>query len=328
VRKVAPQILALFVAACVARSAEAAPCSSTGFIRDGIDLTAAVIVTGQDVLISQTIDATGCNIGVYFAPGSSGTVDASDISGANYFGVVMDGGTASTTMVDLTDNQIHHIGEQPFNGSQHGVAIYAAAFTATSSVSGNITGNKVHQYQKGGIVTNGEGTNFLIRDNEVSGLGPVGFIAQNGIQIGYGSRSSAIANKVLDNRYTGSSTVSGGIIVVGGPAYGLPYTVGTQIMKNVVSNNDVGVFLSNLAADGSAPASQTNIKVVNNTIESIGLSNGYPYQAGVSDVGNNDKIINNTIGGAGYDPATLPGATFKVDADPSFTNRAKVHATK
>jgi len=54
----------------------------------------------------------------------------------------------------------------------------------------------------------------------------------------------------------------------------------------------------------------------------------YIYQAGVSDVGNNDKIIANTISGAAYDPNTIPGSTFAVDADPSFTNRAKVHANK
>lgn len=40
----------------------------------------------------------------------------------------------------------------------------------------------------------------------------------------------------------------------------------------------------------------------------------------------NDKIIANRISGAGYDPI-FPGR-FAVDADPSFTNRAKVHAHK
>jgi len=55
---------------------------------------------------------------------------------------------------------------------------------------------------------------------------------------------------------------------------------------------------------------------------------GYIYQAGVSDVGNNDKINSNTISGAGYDPNIIFGATFAVDADASFTNRAKVHANK
>ncbi len=98
-------------------------------------------------------------------------------------------------------------------------------------------------------------------------------------------------------------------------------------MQNTVTENDVGVWLSQLNSDFSAPATATNNKVVNNSISKASETN-FTYQAGVSDVGNNDKIISNTITGAGYDPATDPGVTFSVDADPSFTNRAKVHANK
>ena len=58
---------------------------ATGFIRDGMNLTAKVIAHGD---ISQTIDATGCNIGIYYGPGTSGTVEGSNVYGANYFGIV------------------------------------------------------------------------------------------------------------------------------------------------------------------------------------------------------------------------------------------------
>ena len=68
----------------------------------------------------------------------------------------------------------------------------------------------------------------------------------------------------------------------------------------------------------------TNVKVVNNTISKAGFTN--LYQAGVSDTGNNDKIITNRISGPGYDPNFA--GRFSVDADPSLTNRAKVHANK
>jgi hypothetical protein len=62
---------------------------------------------------------------------------------------------------------------------------------------------------------------------------------------------------VRGNSYSGTSTVSGGILVAGGPGYGGDFCVNSQIVGN-----------------------------------------------------------------------TLPGSTFAVDADPSFTNRAKVHANK
>lgn len=190
----------------------------------------------------------------------------------------------------------------------------------------------IYNYQKGGIVANGAGTTASINDNVVTGQGPVGYIAQNGIQVGYGANGSVMRNIVSWNSYTGSSTVSGGIIVVGGPGYGAPYTTGTQIVGNTAVNNDIGVFLTNLDASGNAPLSATNVKVVNNTITNSKLTNnyaGYGYQAGVADVGNNDKIISNTISGDGYDPAINPAAyTVFVDADVSFTNRPKVHANK
>src|SRR2546427_10687492 len=101
------------------------------------------------------------------------------------------------------------------------------------------------------------------------------------------------------------------------------------VNDNVLSNNDVGVYLTNLAADYSAPVTATNIKAVNNTISDDQCFNT-SYQAGISDVGNNDKIINNKISGPGYVGCTTvfnpTGAA--VDADPSFTNPPEDHANK
>jgi hypothetical protein len=98
--------------------------------------------------------------------------------------------------------------------------------------------------------------------------------------------------------------------------------VNTKVNDNVLTNNDVGVYLSNWDATG-APADATNVKVVNNTISNDQCHNT-SYQAGVSDVGNNDKIINNRISGIGY----AAPCGFAIDADASFTNRPKVHANK
>jgi hypothetical protein len=99
-------------------------------------------------------------------------------------------------------------------------------------------------------------------------------------------------------------------------------------MPTSLSVNDVGIYVSELDENCNAPATQTNIKVVNNTLSNPAVTNGFIYQAGVSDQGNNDKIVANSISGAGYDPNSVPGSTFAVDADPAFTNRAKVHANK
>ena len=177
----------------------------------------------------------------------------------------------------------------------------------------------------------------MVSNNTVAGEGPVPYIAQNGVQFGYGSSGSAMRNTVTYNQYTGNSTASGGIIVVGGPGYGTCpdgpclYTTGIQIVQNIVTNNDVGVWLTNLLDDaGAPPADATNIKVVNNTISNSAFTNGICYQAGVADQGNNDKIINNTISGAGYGPSLTnpPCYAVHIDASTDFTNRPKVHANK
>ena len=135
-------------------------------------------------------------------------------------------------------------------------------------------------------------------------------IAQNGIQFGNGASGSAVKNTVTGHAYTGVNTAaSGGILVVGGACYSQPLTTGIQIAQNILTNNDVGVYLSNLDDDCLAPADQTNVKVVNNTISNDRFTNNYPYQAGVSDMGNNDKILNNTI--SGPDIRRYPGTAYR-----------------
>src|SRR5438105_4919887 len=55
--------LASALGASPAVAVTVAMCTPTGFIRDGMNLTAKVIADGD---ISGTIDATGCNIGIYY----------------------------------------------------------------------------------------------------------------------------------------------------------------------------------------------------------------------------------------------------------------------
>src|SRR5262245_7167808 len=102
-------------------------CVPTGFVLDGLNLTAASI---DPASVTGEIDATGCNIGVFFSSGEH-TVMAADIHGANYFGVavVAQGGVR----VDISDSWIHHIGETPFTGAQHGVGIYYRGFLGSAS---------------------------------------------------------------------------------------------------------------------------------------------------------------------------------------------------
>jgi hypothetical protein len=319
-----------FALIALASTSAMAACTATGFFRDGTNMTAAMI--DPPGTVSGTVNATGCNIAVYYDTGV-GTVDHADIFGSNYFGVLVNG-DANIVAVNVTNSSIHDIGENPLNGSQHGAGIYYRSFFPVGSATGIISGNTLTHYQKGGIVANGEGVSVTISGNTVTGEGPVNYIAQNGIQVGYGASATVSGNTVTGHSYTGANQASsGGILVVGGPTFlgcpGVcPYTVQTHIQKNTLTGNDVGVWLAN-DNNGVPPPTPTSIKVQSNTITNCCVTNATgggtaPYQAGISDEGNRDSLINNKISGAGYDPATQLGSTFSIDI--SLTTAPKVHA--
>jgi hypothetical protein len=188
-------------------SSASAICTPTGFMRDNQNLTAAQIggpVTG-------TLDALGCNIGVYYDSANGGSVSGADISGANYFGVLVNG-----TTVNVTNSSVHAIGEVPLNGSQHGNAI-----VYLNGAKGTISGNHVFNYQKNGITVSGvnangtvpgPATSASVLNNVVTGEGHVAYIAQNGIQISYGASGTVTGNTVSGNWYTGPTYTACGLL--------------------------------------------------------------------------------------------------------------------
>jgi hypothetical protein len=304
-----------FTASDLRSQALAATCTPTGYMEDGINLTAAMIVTTSSDITNTTIDATGCNIGIYFAPGSHGRVVNSVIHEANYYGVLNNSGN-----VTIYKSNIYNIGDTPpnFTGAQHGRAI---KFTSSGSntVGGSIILNQIWKYQKNGIDVRGNTTFIKVSRNTVTGEGPVNYIAQNGIVIGNGAHASVTSNTVTGNSYTGpGQTASGGILVFGGTCYSAAVTTGTRIAENTLVGNDVGVYLSNLDGSGSScqpTTTPTHISVFNNVITNNSVTNTTGaqvgntydgYQAGVSDQGSRDRIIDNRICGSGYTPVTPP----------------------
>jgi hypothetical protein len=220
-------MLALLTVALPAGVASAATCTATGFA----GLTAAEV---NPASVTGEVDATGCNIGVYYDSGT-GSIDGADIHGANYYGVVVNG-DANNVSVDITDSSIHDIGESPFNGSQHGNAIYYRALDV-GTATGTVDGNTVSRYQKNGITVNGAGATVAVTNNTVTGQGQIDYIAQNGVQFGYGAKGSVIGNTITDDWYTACSNqdaaktgctpwVSAGLLL---------YDVDTNALK--ISNN-------------------------------------------------------------------------------------------
>ncbi len=70
-----------------------AACTPTGFFRDSINMTAALI--NPPLTVTGVVDATGCNIGVYYDAGNTGSIKKAEIFGSNYFGVLVNGDAGS-----------------------------------------------------------------------------------------------------------------------------------------------------------------------------------------------------------------------------------------
>jgi hypothetical protein len=177
-----------------AQAAAAAPCTPTPAFRDGHFLTAQVYdPTGP---VTGTIDATGCDIGVYTDSGQTVVVGAT-VENAKYFGILTEGSTAST---DVSDSTVQNIGDVPFSGAQHGIGIEWAAGST-----GSVDSSTVQQYQKNGVVIADSGTSASVTNDTVTGHGQTPVIAENGIEFIDGSSGSASGNLITDNYYTGCS---------------------------------------------------------------------------------------------------------------------------
>lgn len=296
--------------------AEAActPIPETSFSIDAIsNLTAALVNPGT--VDNTDVDATGCDLGVYFSPGQSGSVSNSTIHDARIAGIVNNG-----AKVPIFSNAINQIGDNPLDGVQYGLGILV--YGLDSPVSGDIKFNNIWNYQKGGIVV--KGANGLdVLNNTVIGQGPVDFIGQNGITLEYGNNSTISGNQVFGNSYTGAGEVSSaGILLIGGPCFsGQPSQTNTTITNNDLEGNDVGVWLANLQSDCvTSVSSPTKNVVMTNVIRNNGIFNTTgditgAYQAGVAILGDKDKVVNNSICGIGYTPvASPPPFLYSVDA--------------
>jgi parallel beta-helix repeat protein len=159
---------------------------------------------------------------------------------ADYVGVYYNG--AAGTLDNVTVNNI----ELPTNlfGCQDGLGIYVNSPPGLHA-NVNMSNDTVTNYDKNGITCDDIGTSCVITAATVTGVGPTGLIAQNGIQAYHAAKADIADSTVSQNSYTGGGA--------GNQASGLLLLdVGTvAAINNHVSYNDVNVYLG---SDGAAPA--------------------------------------------------------------------------
>ncbi len=124
-------------------------------------------------------------------------------------GILFDGAEGA-----ITQNTVSNI-NQGASGCQEGNAIDVrnAPFDTTGSDKFvTIQDNVISNYQKTGILVNGS-VAAVITGNDITGVGPVDYIAQNGIQVGFGATAIVRQNSVTGNDYTPKSFVACGILL-------------------------------------------------------------------------------------------------------------------
>ena len=179
--------------------------SRTILVPDGWTLDGAGhSITAKDPADGQFVGAVVRNAGTS-ASVRNLTVTASSLNDVcdggddRLRGILLDGASGS-----ILNNHVLGI-NQGASGCQEGNAIEVrnAPFDDTG-VDTNvlISGNEVRDYQKGGIISNGS-VNVTVLNNTVEGVGPVDYIAQNGVQFGFGATGVAEGNTISDNFYTG-----------------------------------------------------------------------------------------------------------------------------
>ena len=164
---------------------------------------------------------------------ASGLANVCDGGNGRLRGILFDGASGS-----ITGNTVTGV-RQGLSGCQEGNAIEVrngpfagetGSVTVGPDVNVTISGNTVRNYQKNGITVNGSVVANVLT-NVITGDGPITYIAQNGIQIGFGGTATVRSNTVSGNNYTPTTDTACGLL--------LYRADGVKASANSISSNEV-----------------------------------------------------------------------------------------
>jgi hypothetical protein len=177
----------------------------------GATIEAPAVLTAGGAIVE--IDAaTGVTIDGFVITGPGPGICASIQAG-----VLIHGGGSAT----VENNQITSIRDNPFGGCQSGFGILVGedndtpgcVATTTGCVvagsdpgTGILTDNTITDYQKGGILVDGDGSSAAITGNTITGVGKTTIIAQNGIEITETTLANPITGNTVTNNIHDNST--------------------------------------------------------------------------------------------------------------------------
>lgn len=219
----------------------------------------------------------------------SGLADVCDAGDDRLRGILFKGASGS-----ITNNRALNI-NQGMSGCQEGNGIEARNFEDNpTTIKVVISNNTVDKYQKTGILANGD-VNATVTENTITGFGPVNFIAQNGIQLGFGATGRVQDNTVSGNVYTPQTFASSGIFL-------FEVGSGASVRENIVGDSDVGIWLL-----GATSALVRSNRVTGSTFDGIALDDSFGAVSGATV--DKNTVLNNGTGiglyGAGVTNNTI-----------------------
>lgn len=191
------------------------------------------------------------------------------------------------------------LGGPGLEGCQAGIGIFAQSGTGPGSPSKlTVLGSTVHDYQKTGIVGNEAGTELTAIGNGVAGDGPTPFIAQNGIQIGFGATGTISFNSVVNQVWTPCVDLNN--CAFSSTAVLIFDADSVNVTANSIAKSQTGIYLQSDHSDATLNVvSDTDvwdgIAVVGNNNRVNGNLLFNSDESGVFVEGNNNKVQNNTI---------------------------------
>jgi parallel beta-helix repeat protein len=271
-----------------------------GFTLDGNGHTITAIDPPGDHFRGAVIKNAGTSAKVKkLTVTTSGLTDICDEGNDRLRGILFEG--ASGSIKDSTVRDIN----QGASGCQEGNAIEVrnAPFDGThpNTKTVQVEHNVVSKYQKTGIIANGD-VSVEIDDNKVTGLGPVNYIAQNGIQLGFGALGEVEGNQVSANIYTPQTFASGGILLVNSGS-------GVLVNNNTITTSDVGLWIN-----GTSNARVKNSKVTGSAFDGIALDDSFGLVTG-NKVDKNQSSNNGV--GIGLYGAGVTGSVIEKNTTPS-----------
>ena len=214
-----------------------------------------------------------------------------------HYGVFIIGGGSATLKHDVI-TKIRPV-DDSLLGCQDGVGLRAGSSFLGQVGSVVLQDSVVNRYEKGGVVVDGPGSSGVIQNNVVTGDGPTGLTAQNGIQVSRGATGSVQGNTVTANEYTGDGTYSAGITL---------YQAGTGVtaQSNKLSDNDVGLDVY------ASPAATLKDNQVSTTSANVWAAGTYLQDQSGTTLKNN-KFSGGTEGIASFNVTSATFENNKVD---------------